>query len=74
MKYKCIMVKYVTYAQIARKILMDKGISVLISRQNYGEKYTCSWCVKVPEQQVELSLQIMNEAKIKMNGEVYDLP
>ena len=68
------MVKSVTYAQKARKLLMEKGITVLISRQNYGQQFTCSWCVKVPEHEVERALQIMNDAKIKMNGEVYDLP
>ena len=68
------MVRSVTYAQKAKKALDAKGFNVYISRQNYGAKYTCSWCVKVPEHQVARAIDIMRQENIKMNGEVYDLP
>ena len=75
MKYKCIMVRSVTYAQKAKKLLEERGITALISKQNLGEEYSCAWCVKVPEKSVADTLEIMEKNGVKRKGdEIFDLP
>lgn len=73
MKYRCIMVKSVTYAQKAKKILVKNGISTYISKQNKGDQYTCSWCVKVPFYQESTAVRLMEENGVKMTGYIFDV-
>lgn len=74
MKYKCIMVRSVTYAQKAKKLLEEKGILTFISKQNYGDEYSCAWCVKVPEKSVRDALAMMEENGVKRKGdEIFDI-
>lgn len=73
MKYRCIMVKSVTYAQKAKKILAKNGITTYISKQDKGDKYTCSWCVKVPFYEESRAIKIMEENGVKMTGYIFDV-
>lgn len=70
---KCILVKSVTYAQKAKQLLLRKGVSAYISKQNFDRKYGCAWCVSVSEKDLNRSLSIMEINDIKMNGAVYDI-
>lgn len=73
MNDKCILVKSVTYAQKAKKLLTEKGIRVRISKQNYGPEYSCAWCVKVPAGSVREAILLMDENGVKRKGEnVFD--
>lgn len=72
MKYRCIMVKSVTYAQKAKKILAANGIKVYTSKQNKGDAYTCSWCVKVPYYNEAEALQLLEENGVKLTGYIFD--
>ena len=67
------MVKSVTYAQKAKKILEKKGISSYISKQDKGDQYTCSWCVKVRADQERVAVKIMEENGVRMTGNVFDV-
>ncbi len=76
MNYKCILVKSVTYAQKAKKLLAEKGISVFISKQNIGPEYSCAWCVRVPEKSVGDALSVMEKNGVKRKGDAIfdDIP
>ena len=68
---KCIIVKSITYAQKAKKVLMDKGITAYISKQSYNKKYSCAWCVSVKEKDLKKSIDTMKLEGVKMSGDVY---
>lgn len=73
MKMKCITVQSVTYAQKAKKALQQHGITAYISRQTPNQ-HSCMWCVGVRENELQKSIQIMRSEKVKMNGDIHDLP
>lgn len=73
MKYRCIMVKSVTYAQKSKKILENNGIMAYISKQNKGDQYTCSWCVRVPYFQESTAVKLLEENGVKMTGYIFDV-
>lgn len=66
------MVKSVTYAQKAKKILAANGIRVYTSKQNKGDAYTCSWCVKVPVENVNEAVSLLKEHGVKLTGYIFD--
>ena len=72
-KYKCISVASMTYAQKAVELLKNKGIDSYIIKQTVKNEYGCARCIKIREKQTETALNILKNGGVKMSGEVYEL-
>ena len=72
-KYKCISVASMTYAQKAVDLLRRKGIDSYIIKQTVKNEYGCARCVKVRALLSEKAYEILKGGGVKMNGDIYDL-
>ncbi len=72
-KYKCISVASMTYAQKAVDLLRRKGIDSYIIKQTVKNEYGCARCVKVIASFSERAYDILKCGGVKMSGDIYDL-
>ena len=72
-KYKCISVASMTYAQKAVDLMRRKGIDSYIIKQTVKNEYGCARCVKVKASFVERAYDILKCGGVKMSGDIYDL-
>lgn len=72
-KYKCISVASMTYAQKAAELLRRKGIDAYIIKQTEKNEYGCARCIKVREKNFEKALNLLKNGGVKMSGDIYDL-
>lgn len=72
-KYKCISVASMTYAQKAVDLLRRKGIDSYIIKQTVKNEYGCARCVKVRDSFAERAYDILKCGGVKMSGDIYDL-
>lgn len=72
-KYKCISVASMTYAQKAADLLRRKGIDCYIIKQDVKNEYGCARCVKVKAVYAERAYEILKGGGVKMSGDIYDL-
>ena len=68
---KCILVRSVTYAQKAQKLLNRNNIKSTVSKQIRASRYGCAWCVIVDERLEKRSLEILSNGGVLMTGDVY---
>ena len=72
-KYKCISVASMTYAQKAVDLLRRNGIDSYIIKQTVKNEYGCARCVKVRAVLAEKAYGILKYGGVKMSGDIYDL-
>ncbi|MBO5221604.1 MAG: DUF3343 domain-containing protein [Clostridia bacterium] len=74
MKSKCIAVRSVTYAQKAKSVLSQNGLSCSIIRRPQGTLTGCGWCIALHSDQVKKATELLRNNGVKLSGEIYDLP
>ncbi len=72
-KYKCISVASMTYAQKAVDLLRHKGIDAYIIKQTVKNEYGCARCIKVKAVFAERAFEILKGNGVKMSGDIYEL-
>ncbi len=68
---KCILVRSVTYAQKARRLLEQNNIKSTVCKQLRASRYGCAWCVIVDESLQGRALDILGRGGVMMTGDVY---
>ena len=72
-KYKCISVASITYAQKAAELLRRNGIDAYIIKQTEKNEFGCARCIKIREKNLGRALEILKNDGVKMSGYTYDI-
>lgn len=72
MRFKCIGVRSVTYAQKAKDVLKRYSVKAAAVKRAAGTS-GCGWCVRVAASQVETAYSLLKNNGVKVTGEIYDL-